>query len=149
MSATVKPIPEGRQGAIPYLTVRSATDAIAFYKAAFGAAAVHCIEHGGKVSHAELKIGEAQIMLSDEFPDNDRRDAGHDPLYVEDVDAFTARAIGAGLKVLRPVADQFYGDRGGKFEDPFGHRWRIATHTANISPEELNNRAAAMFGGAA
>ncbi|MDQ6701693.1 MAG: VOC family protein, partial [Pseudomonadota bacterium] len=68
-------------------------------------------------------------------------------LYVEDVDAFTARAIGAGLKVLRPVADQFYGERGGKFEDPFGHRWWIATHKEDISPEELKNRAAALFGG--
>lgn len=154
MSATVKPIPEGHQGAIPYLSVRNATDAIAFYKEAFGAAVSLCIAHEGKVGHAELEIGEAKIMLSDEFPDHDAlspQTIGGTPvvihLYVEDVDAFTTRAIGAGLKVLRPVADQFYGDRGGKFEDPFGHRWWIATHKEDISPEELNNRAAALFGG--
>ncbi|HEX3495748.1 MAG TPA: VOC family protein, partial [Methylocella sp.] len=89
-----------------------------------------------------------------EFPDHDAlspQTIGGTPvmihLYVEEVDAFTARAIGAGLKVLRPVADQFYGDRGGKFEDPFGHRWWIATRTEDISPEELHKRATALFGG--
>jgi PhnB protein len=154
MSATVKPIPEGHQGAIPYLSVRNANEAIAFYKNAFGAAEALCIAHDGKVGHAELEIGEAKIMLSDEFPDHDAlspQTIGGTPvvihLYVEDVDAFTARAIGAGLKVLRPVADQFYGDRGGKFEDPFGHRWWIATRKEDISPEELHKRAAALFGG--
>jgi PhnB protein len=156
MSATVKPIPEGHQGAIPYLTVSNASKAIAFYKAAFGAAEVLCIERGGKVGHAELAIGEAKIMLCNEFPGHDAlspQTIGGTPvmihLYVEDVDAFTARAIGPGMKVLRPVADQFYGERGGKFEDPFGHRWWIATHKEDISPEELKNRAAALFGGEA
>lgn len=156
MSANVKPIPEGHQGAIPYLTVRNASKAIAFYKAAFGAAEVLCIEHGGKVGHAELEIGEARIMLCDEFPDHDALSSqtiGGTPvmihLYVEDVDAFTTRAIGAGIKVLRPVADQFYGERGGKFEDPSGHRWWIATYKEDISLEELENCAAALFGGAA
>jgi PhnB protein len=154
VSATVKPIPEGHQGAIPYLTVSNASEAIAFYKAAFGAAEMLCIEHGGKVGHAELEIGEARIMLCDEFPDHDAlspKTIGGTPvmihLYVEDVDAFTARAIGAGIKVLRPVTDQFYGERGGKFEDPSGHRWWIATHKVDISLEELQNRAAALFGG--
>ncbi|MGH6800833.1 MAG: VOC family protein [Methylocella sp.] len=154
MSATVKPIPEGHHGAIPYLSVSSAREAIAFYKNAFGAAEVLCIAHEGKVGHAELEIGEAKIMLSDEFPDHDAlspQTIGGTPvmihLYVEDVDAFTTRAIGAGITVLRPVADQFYGDRGGKFEDPFGHRWWIATHKEDLSPEELKNRAAALFGG--
>jgi PhnB protein len=154
MSATVKSIPEGHEGAIPYLAVRNAREAIAFYKNAFGAAEALCIAHEGKVGHAELEISEARIMLCDEFPDHDflsPQTIGGTPvmihLYVEDVDAFTARAIGAGLKVLRPVMDQFYGDRGGKFEDPFGHRWWIATHQEDISPEELRNRAAASFGG--
>jgi PhnB protein len=153
MSATVKPIPEGHHGAIPYLTVSNAREAIAFYKTAFGAAEVLCIAHGGKVGHAELEIGDARIMLCDEFPDHDAlspQTIGGTPvvihLYVEDVDALTARAIGAGITVLRPVADQFYGDRGGKFEDPYGHRWWIATHNEDISPEELNKRAAALFG---
>ncbi|MGI8567826.1 MAG: VOC family protein [Methylocella sp.] len=154
MSATVKPIPEGHQGAIPYLSVSNAREAIAFYKNAFGAVEVLCIAHDGTVGHAELEIGEARIMLSDEFPDHDAlspQTIGGTPvmihLYVEDVDAFTARAVDAGLKVLRPVADQFYGDRGGKFEDPFGHRWWIATHREDVPPEELNRRAAALFGG--
>ncbi len=92
-------------------------------------------------------------MLSEEFPDYDAlspQAIGGTPvvihLYVGDVDAFTAKAIAAGLKVLRPVADQFYGDRGGKFEDPFGHRWWIATHKEDVSPDELKRRAAALFG---
>jgi PhnB protein len=151
---SAKPIPEGHQGAIPYLAVRNASDAIAFYKDAFGAAEVLCITHGGKVGHAELTIGEARIMLCDEFPDHDAlspQTIGGTPvmihLYVEDVDAFAARAIDAGLKVLRPVEDQFYGDRGGKFEDPFGHRWWIATRKEDMSPEELKARAADLFGG--
>ena len=154
MSAPVKPIPEGHQGAIPYLAVSNASEAIAFYKTAFAATEVLCIAHGGKVGHAELAIGEAKIMLCDEFPDHDAlspQTIGGTPvmihLYVEDVDGFTAHAVDAGLKVLRPVADQFYGDRGGKFEDPFGHRWWIATRKEDIPPEELKNRAAAMFGG--
>jgi len=154
MSATVKSIPEGLEGATPYLAVRNALEAIAFYKNAFGAAEALCIAHEGKVGHAELEIGEARIMLADEFPDHDflsPQTIGGTAViihpYVEDVDAFTARAIGAGLKVLRPVMDQFYGDRGGKFEDPFGHRWWIATRKEDISSQELKSRAAASFGG--
>jgi PhnB protein len=153
MSATVKPIPEGHEGAIPYLSVSNASEAIAFYKNAFGAVETLCIAHEGKVGHAELTIGEARIMLCDEFPDHDAlspHTIGGTPvvihLYVADVDAFTARAVDAGLKVLRPVADQFYGDRGGKFEDPFGHRWWIATRKEDIPPDELKRRAAALFG---
>ena len=95
-------------------------------------------------------------MLCDEFPDHDAlspQTIGGTPvvihLYVEDVDAFTAHALGAGVKVLRPVMNQFYGDRGGKFEDSFGHRWWIATHKEDLSPEEIENRAAALFGGRA
>ena len=156
MSATVKPIPDGHQGAIPYLSVSNAREAITFYKNAFGAVEALCIAHEGKVGHAELDIGKAKIMLCDEFPDHDAlcpHTIGGTPvmihLYVEDVDAFAARAVGAGLKILRPVADQFYGDRGGKFEDPFGHRWWIATRKEDISPEELNKRAAALYGGGA
>jgi PhnB protein len=153
MSATVKPIPEGHEGAIPYLSVGNASEAIAFYKNAFGAVEVLCIAHEGKVGHAELAIGEAKIMLCDEFPDHDSlspQTIGGTPvmihLYVEDVDAFTAPAVIAGLKILRPVEDQFYGDRGGKFEDPFGHRWWIATRKEDILPDELKRRAAALFG---
>lgn len=150
---TVKPIPEGYAGAIPYMTVGHASEAIAFYKQAFGAEESLCIAHEGKVGHAELAIGEARIMLCDEFPEHDAlspHTIGGTPvmihLYVEDVDAFTQRAVDAGLKILRPVADQFYGDRGGKFEDPFGHRWWIASRKEDIPPDELKRRAAALYG---
>ena len=153
MSGTVKPIPEGHEGAIPYLSVSNASEAIAFYKRAFGAEEKLCIAHEGKVGHAELAIGEARIMLCDEFPDHDSlspHTIGGTPvmihLYVEDVDTFSSRAVAAGLKVLRPVADLFYGDRGGKFEDPFGHRWWFATRKEDVPPDELRRRAAALFG---
>lgn len=153
MSGAAKPIPEGCQGAIPYLSVRNASQAISFYKRAFGAVEKLCIGHAGTIGHAELEIGQARIMLSDEFPDHDAlspQTIGGTPimihLYVEDVDAFTRRAVVEGLKVLRPVEDQFYGDRGGKFEDPFGHRWWIATHKEDIPVEELKKRAAALHG---
>lgn len=152
MSAIVKPIPEGYEAAIPYLCVRPASEAIAFYKKAFAADEILRIAHEGRIGHAELAIGLAKIMLSDEFPEEvlSPQTIGGTPvmihLYVEDVDSFTARAVEAGLKILRPVADQFYGDRGGKFEDPFGHRWFIASRKETVAPEELERRAAALFG---
>lgn len=153
MTQPVQPIPEHRAGAIPYLTIRNASEALDFYKKAFDAHELFRMEHGGKIGHAEMTIGSATIMLSEEFPEYDTlspQAIGGTPvvihLYVTDVDAFTGKAIAAGLKVLRPVADQFYGDRGGKFEDPFGHRWWIATHKENVSPDELKRRAAALFG---
>jgi len=111
------------------------------------------IAHEGKIGHAELEIGQARHLALRRIsgprspePANDRGTPVMIHLYVEDVDVFTARAVEAGLKVLRPVADQFYGDRGGKFEDPFGHRWWIATRKENLPPEELKRRAAALFG---
>ncbi|PNG24617.1 VOC family protein [Methylocella silvestris] len=150
---SARPVPAGREGAIPYLTVRSGSSAIEFYKRAFGAQETLRIEHEGRVGHAELEIGPAKIMLSDEFPDHEAlspQTIGGTPvlmhLYVEDVDAFTRRAGQEGLKTLRPVADQFYGDRGGKFEDPFGHRWWIASHIEDLSTEEIRRRAAALHG---
>ncbi len=153
--ARVSPVPGGRQAAIPYLSVRAAGRAIDFYKRAFGAAEVLRIEHDGRIGHAELEIGDARIMLSDEFPDNEAL-SPHSiggtavliHLYVADVDDFTRRAENEGLKVLRPVADQFYGDRGGKFEDPFGHRWWIASHVEDVSAEEIHRRAAALYSSA-
>lgn len=144
MTETARPIPENRAGAIPYLSIRSAGEALEFYKEAFGAHELFRIAHDGKIGHAEIEIGTALVMLSDESPEFDALSpvaVGGTPvvihLYVADVDAFTEKAIAAGLKVLRPVADQFYGDRGGKFEDPFGHRWWIATHKEDVSPEEM------------
>ncbi|MFN7994496.1 MAG: VOC family protein, partial [Bryobacteraceae bacterium] len=149
MANQVKPIPDGFEGATPYLAIQGAADAIEFYKRAFGATETMRIqEPGGRIGHAELKIGKANIMLSDEYPEMGVRgphtlggSAVTIHLYVEDVDALAAKAIAAGAQVLRPVADQFYGDRGGKFEDPYGHLWYFATHTEDVSPEEMQRRA--------
>ena len=109
---------------------------------------------GGKIGHAEIQIGDSRIMLADEFPEWDARgpeSIGGTPvslmLYFEDVDATVALAVSLGAKLLRPVQDQFYGARSGNILDPFGHKWTIATHKEDVPPEELQKRAAAMFGG--
>ena len=108
----------------------------------------------GKIGHAELQIGDSVVMLSDEYPEMDVRgpkSIGGTPttlsLYVDDVDTVVARAVEHGAKLLRPVKDEFYGDRSGQIEDPFGHRWSIATHVEDISPEEMQRRAAEAMGG--
>ena len=153
MSNPVKAIPDDRQGATPYLTVKNAAAAIEFYKQAFGAVeAFRLDDPAGKVGHAEISIGDAPLMLSDEFPEMGvvgPETIGGSPvcihIYVEDVDAVVNKAVAAGAKILRPVADQFYGDRGGKLQDPFGHLWWFATHKEDVSPEELKQRAAKLF----
>jgi len=155
MNSKVKPIPDGYRGATPYLTVKNAAAAIEFYKKAFGATELFRLgAPDGRIGHAEVKIGEAVIMLSDEYPDMNvlgPETIGGSPvtihLYVENVDAMAKSAVEAGAKVERPVEDQFYGDRGGKFTDPFGHRWWLATHKEDVSPEEMKKRAAALYGG--
>jgi PhnB protein len=147
----VKPIPEGYHTATPYLIVKGAASAIEFYKKAFGATELlRMVQADGRVGHAEIKIGDSPILLADEFPEMGARgpqSLGGSPvsilLYVEDVDALFSRAVAAGAKVLRPVQDQFYGDRSGGVTDPFGHLWYIATHKEDVSPEELKKRAAA------
>ncbi len=139
----------------PYLCVNDGARAIEFYQQAFGAVERFRLgEPGQKIGHAELLINGKLVMLSDEFPEIGTRSAktiGGSPvvicLIVDDVDAIAKRAVDAGAKVLRPVENQFYGDRGGKFEDPFGHIWWIATHIEEISPEEMKRRAAELFGG--
>ena len=154
MSKQTNPIPEGYNSATPYLCVNGAENAIDFYKRAFGATEMMRIAApGGKIGHAEIKIGDAPIMLADEFPDWGFRSPqalGGSPvtihLYVEDVDTTFSQAVEAGAKVVRPVEDQFYGDRAGKLEDPFGHVWYIATHKEDVPVEEIQKRAAAMFG---
>lgn len=149
----VKPIPEGYEGVTPYLICRNAEAAIDFYKRAFGAVEMFRIGGGGMIGHAEMKIGNAIIMLADEFPPMAKspETIGGSPvslyIYVEDVDAFTAKAVEEGLEVLKPVADQFYGDRSGHFKDPFGHLWGFATHKEDLTPEELNERAQKAHGG--
>ena len=152
--ASVKPIPDDYRGVTPYLCVQNAAAAISFYEKAFGAREVLRIgQPDGKIGHAEIRIREAAIMLSDEFPEMGARSPqsiGGSPvaiqIYFQDVDAVARQAVAAGAKVLRPVEDQFYGDRAGKLEDPFGHTWWIATRKEEVSPEEMKKRAAALFG---
>jgi PhnB protein len=145
-----KPIPEGYHSVTPYLVMRDAAKAIDFYRKALGATELFRFDApGGKIGHAEVRIGDSVIMLADEYPDMGHR--GPQSLggstvslmvYVEDVDSQFRRAIDAGGKVKQAVKDQFYGDRSGTFEDPFGHVWTIATHKEDLSPEELARRAA-------
>ena len=150
---TAKPIPDGYHTATPYLIVKKAAEAIEFYKRAFGATELmRLVAPGGAVGHAEIKIGDSPIMLADESPDEGFRSpesmsgsAVSILLYVEDVDACFSQATAAGAKILRPVKDQFYGDRSGTLKDPFGHVWTIATHTEDISPSEINRRAEVFF----
>lgn len=151
---SVKAIPDGYEGITPYLICKNAEAAMDFYKRAFGAVELFRIGGPGMVGHAEMKIGKAIFMMADEFPDMGvvgPETIGGSPvslyIYVEDVDAFTEKAVAEGLEVLKPVADQFYGDRSGLFKDPFGHLWGFATHKEDLSPEELNERAKAAHGG--
>jgi len=151
MTSKPKPIPDGYHTATPYLIVNGGAQAIEFYKKAFGATELMRMpQPGGKIGHAEIKIGDSPIMLADESPAVGARSPqsiGGSPvsimLYVEDVDKIFSQAVAAGAKVKRPVADQFYGDRTGGIEDPFGHLWYIATHKEDVSPEEMRKRAAA------
>ena len=154
MTSSVRPIPEGYHSLTPYLIVNDAAGAITFYQEAFGATEVMRMDApGGRVGHAELRIGDSRIMLADEFPDMGARGPkaiGGTPvslhLYVEDVDAVAKRAVAAGAKEVRPAKDQFYGDRLGTVEDPFGHVWHISTHVEDVPPDELKRRAQQSMG---
>ena len=149
----VKAVPEGYHTATPYLIVTGAARAIEFYKTAFGAVELfRMAAPDGKVGHAEIKIGDSIIMLADETPGAGFRSPeslGGTPvsimLYVSDVDAVARRAVSAGAKELRAVANQFYGDRSGNFQDPFGHQWTIATHIEDIAPDDMARRAEAAM----
>ncbi len=146
----VKPIPDGYHTVTPYLIVRDAARALDFYRQALGAEELFRMPSpDGKVAHAEIQVGTSRIMLGDECPAMNARSAqtiGGSPVglcvYVEDVDARFAKAIAAGGKQIRPVKNQFYGDRSGTLEDPFGLQWTIATHVEDVPPEELGKRAA-------
>jgi PhnB protein len=150
----VKPIPADYPRVTPYLYVDGAKAAIEFYASVLGATERMTMPGpGGKVGHAELNIGDSVIMLADEFPDmgaRGPRSVGGSPVtihvYVEDVDTTVERAVKAGATVLRPVENKFYGDRGGEFEDPYGHHWSIATHVEDVSPEEMQQRMSQMPG---
>ena len=148
----VKPIPEGYHSVTPYLIVKGGANAIEFYKKAFGATEIMRFEGpGGALGHAEIRIGNAPVMLADEYPDMGFRSpqtlggAGVSLMvYVEQVDAVFQRAIAAGAKELRAVQNQFYGDRSGTLQDPFGHVWTISTHVEDIPPEEMHRRSQEM-----
>jgi len=145
MASAIKAIPEGYHSITPYLICKGASDAIEFYKKAFGAVeAVRMAGPDGRVGHAELKIGDSHIMLADEHPDIGAYSPQHyggSPvsvlLYVENTDATVSAAVTAGAKITRPVKDEFYGDRAGTITDPFGHQWYIHTHIKDVTPEEM------------
>jgi PhnB protein len=145
----VAPIPAGYHAVTPYLSISGAAQALEFYKKAFGAKEVMRMPGpDGKLGHAEISIGGSRIMLADEYPAmsflSPQSRGGTTVsiyIYVKDVDATVERAVAAGAKLLRPVADQFYGDRTGALEDPFGHMWHVATHKEDLSKAELRKRA--------
>jgi PhnB protein len=147
-----KPIPDDHSRVTPYLFVDGAGAAIDFYCSVLGAQErMRMPGADGRVYHAELELGDSMIMLADENPETDVRGPhtiGGTPMmlhvYVDDADSVFERAIAAGARSLRPVEDQFYGDRSGRFEDPFGHRWDVATHVEDVDPEEMEKRAGAM-----
>jgi PhnB protein len=145
---TVKPIPDGYSSVTPYLIVSGAARALDYYKMAFGASELMRFDGpGGKIAHAEMQIGDSRVMLADESPE-----MGHKSpqslggsgtglmLYVDDVDQTFERAVTGGGTVMKPVENQFYGDRSGSLTDPFGHVWTIATHVEEVAPEETQRR---------
>jgi PhnB protein len=152
--ANVNPIPEGYPRVSPYLIVDGAAAAIEFYSSVLGASErMRMPDREDKIGHAELQIGDSIVMLADEYPEMGLRgpkSLGGTPVtisvYVEDVDDVFDRAVRAGATSLRAVEDQFYGDRSGQFEDPFGHRWSIASHVEDVAPEEMAERAAQAAG---
>jgi len=147
------PIPDGYHTATPYLIVKGAAEAIDFYKRVFGATEVmRMADPQGRIGHAEIRIGDSVIMLADEHPEMGYRgpqtvggSSVSIMLYLEDVDTVFNRAVSAGAKARRPVANQFYGDRSGVLEDPFGHVWTISTHMEDVAPEEMRRRAEAAM----
>jgi PhnB protein len=157
MAGRVKPIPDAYHRVTPYLVIKGAADAIEFYKRCFGATELMRMPApDNKIGHAEIKIGDSTVMLADENSEmgfRSPRSLGGSPIslliYVEDVDRTVESAVEAGAKLTRPVADQFYGDRTGGIEDPFGHHWYVATHIEDVSPEEMAKRSEAMLAAAA
>jgi PhnB protein len=153
--AKVKPIPDNYPRVIPYLTIAGAGDAIDFYVTVLGAKERGRMPApGGNVGHAELEIGDSMIMLADEFPEmggKSPKSIGGSPVtvmvYVEDVDSVFEKALDNGASAISKVEDQFYGDRSGTFEDPWGHKWHVASHVEDVPPDEMEKRAAAAMGG--
>jgi PhnB protein len=153
--ANVKPVPDGYPRVIPYLIVSGAGNAIDFYTKVLGASErMRMPGPDGKIGHAELELGDSVIMLADESPDMGNRSPkaiGGSPVmisvYVDNVDGVFERALAEGATELRAVEDQFYGDRTGQFEDPFGHRWSVATHVEDVPPDEMEKRMTEVMSG--
>jgi PhnB protein len=153
MSDSVSAIPAGYHSVTPYLLIRGAADAMAFYQRAFGAVEVMRLQGpDGKIGHAEIRIGDSHVMLADEHPEMDflgpQTRGGTTVsllIYVPNVDEVFAQAINAGATELRPLCDQFYGDRSGTVTDPWGHVWSIATHIEDLAPEEIHRRFQAFY----
>jgi PhnB protein len=151
----VKPIPDGYHSVTPYLIVHDAAGALEFYKKALSAVELMRMPGpDGKIGHAEIRIGDSPVMLADEnlaMGARSARTIGGSPIslmvYVEDVDARVAQAVAAGATLVRPVANQFYGDRTGGIDDPFGYHWYLATHVEDVPPDELAKRAAKAMAG--
>ncbi len=157
MNAPVPYIPDGYHNVTPYLYIDGAAEAIDFYKKAFGATELYRLPgKNGKIGHAELQFGDSRIMLADQSVEMSAYGPKHYGgvsiglmLYVEDVDAVFQRAIDAGATVWRPLADQFYGDRTGGVEDPYGHHWFLGTHVKDVSPQEMELAMQSMAGASA
>ncbi len=155
MATKGKAVPDGYHSVTPYLVVDGAAKAIEFYERAFGAKKIMAMPGpGGKIMHAEIKIGDSIIMLSDESPEMGSRGPktlGGTPtslfLYVDDVDMLYQGAIAAGATAEQPPQDAFWGDRWGSLHDPFGHSWQLATHKEDLTPAEIQQRAAAAAAG--
>jgi len=149
----VSAIPAGYTSVTPYIVVKDAARALTFYQQAFDAKIIMRLDDpSGRIGHAEFKIGNAIVMIADEHPEMNflgPKSLGGSPvlflIYVEDVDASFPKAVAAGAKEMRPVVDQFYGDRSGTLEDPFGHMWTLATHKEDVSPDEMQRRFDAMM----
>lgn len=153
MAAKVKAIPDGYHSVTPYLIVDGGAEAIEFYKKAFGAKELNRMPApNGRLGHAEIQVGNSRVMLADENPGIDARSPkslGGTPvslmIYVEDVDRVFQQAMAAGARILSPLKDQFYGDRSGNLEDPFGHKWTLATHIEDVAPDEMEKRMKVAF----
>jgi PhnB protein len=153
MQTQVNPIPQGYHSITPYLIVKDAKKALEFYQKAFGAKEIYRMETpNGMIGHCEFQIGDSKIMMADEFPDMGAKapaSEGGKPfsllIYVENVDQVFDRAVKAGAKVLRPLKNEFYGDRMGTLQDPFGHNWNLGMHVEDVSPEEMKIRAEKMW----
>jgi len=154
MKSQIKPVPDGFHTLTPHLVVKGASQAIEFYKRAFGAEEIKRLPgpDGKSLIHAELKIGNSRLLLVDEFPEMDcrgPRSVGGSPvsihMFVDDADAAFDKALAAGAEVRMPLADQFWGDRYGVLTDPFGHIWSIATHKEDLTPQEIGKRAQTAF----